>query len=59
MLWLLNKVSGHISPSPIADASNQLMAYKTGLGNNNACDYIDLNELLNLDGCNEGQATIN
>ncbi|EAT37717.1 AAEL010309-PA [Aedes aegypti] len=58
MLWLLNKVSGHVSPSPTG-SSNQLMAYKTSLGNNNACDYIDLNELLNLDGSNEGQSTLN
>ncbi|XP_021704330.1 heat shock factor protein isoform X3 [Aedes aegypti] len=53
-----NNPSGHVSPSPTG-SSNQLMAYKTSLGNNNACDYIDLNELLNLDGSNEGQSTLN
>ncbi|KXJ82976.1 hypothetical protein RP20_CCG008613 [Aedes albopictus] len=54
-----NNGTGHVSPSPNGGSSNQLMTYKTGLGNHNACDYIDLNELLNLDGSNEGQSTLN
>lgn len=54
-----NNTAGHVSPSPNGGSSNQLMTYKTGLGNSNACDYIDLNELLNLDGSNEGQTTLN
>lgn len=54
-----NNGTGQSSPQPTAGSSNQLMTYKTGLGNNNACDYIDLNELLNLESSNEGQSTLN
>ncbi|XP_062565081.1 heat shock factor protein isoform X3 [Armigeres subalbatus] len=54
-----NDVAGHASPQPTAGSSNQLMTYKTSSGINNACDYIDLNELLNLENSNEGESTLN
>lgn len=54
-----NDEAGHASPQPTAGSSNQLMTYKTSSGINNACDYIDLNELLNLENSNEGESTLN
>lgn len=61
-IWLFQNISisfaGHLSPNPTTGSSNQLMTYKIGSGNNNACDYIDLNELLNFDGNNDGQTTL-
>ncbi|XP_065092289.1 heat shock factor protein isoform X1 [Ochlerotatus camptorhynchus] len=53
-----NNVTGHLSPTPSTESSNQLMTYKLGSGTNNACDYIDLNELLNFDDSNDGQSTL-